>query len=425
MHCSRAVAKDGKLVLPDGMSYRLLVLPGSDRMTQEVAEKIGELARAGVPVIGPKPGQSYSLTDYPRNDERLRRVVADSWDKVRAGATPQQVFEQVGLLPDVEFIGVNMTPEYRKEMGYASPPLCWTHRRTDEADIYFLSNQDRQSRSVDVAFRVEGRIPELWNAETGEIRDAMVRRSKGGRTIVPLQLDPAGSVFVVFHRPSQQADPISRIDPMVDASAALPPLWIENGRVLVSRNGEWVLTRKSGRSHRISIDGVPAVQQIKGPWKMAFPPGRGAPDSIDLPELIPLNEHADFGVKHFSGTATYRKAFDFTPQASSDRKRYFLDLGNVKNLVEVCVNNKTVGVLWKPPYRIEITDALKPGQNSVELKVTNTWKNRLIGDAALPPGQRIGWTALRDVWFKKDAALEPAGLIGPVTIHTVIDKPLQ
>jgi len=166
-----AQARAGKLVLSDGVSYNLLVLPNSDRMTPEVAGKVGELAKAGVAVIGPKPERSYSLTDYPKCDRQLQRIVATSWGNVRDGVSPDKLLGDARLPADVEFIGVDMALVHRGEMEYSSLSFCWNHRKTDEADICFVSNQEREARSVEVAFRATGKQPELWHPETGEIRD--------------------------------------------------------------------------------------------------------------------------------------------------------------------------------------------------------------------------------------------------------------
>ena len=415
---TRAAAKNGRLVLPDGVAYQLLVLPPADRMTPEVAEKIGVPARAGVPIIGNRPTGSISLTGYPECDEKVRRIVDASWKPVRSNATTQAVFKELGLSPDVEFLGVDITPVYREKEEYFSPPLDWNHRQTGEADVYFLSNQDRQPRNVEVAFRATGRVPELWDAETGGIRDAGVWRQEDGRTVVPVRFAPAGSVFVVFRRAAAgQGDPVARISPPETGSrVGMQPLWIENDRAWASENGTWKLTRQSGRTGNLSIGGLPEPRAVSGPWTVTFPPKRGAPKQMDLSELCSLSEHKDPGVKHFSGTATYTCTVALPKMPEGDR--LFLDLGRVANLAEVTVNAKKLGVLWKPPFAVEVTRALQPGKNAITIKVTNTWRNRLIGDAGLSAGERTTWTWYRDTWFDPGASLEPAGLIGPVMLRT-------
>jgi hypothetical protein len=196
----------------------------------------------------------------------------------------------------------------------------------------------------------------------------------------------------------------------------LPPLWIENDRVWASENGKWKLARQSGTDTLVSVHDLPEPESLTGPWTVTFPPERGAPERIELPKLQSLSEYRDPGVKYFSGTAGYTCTFLLPKLRPGDR--LFLDLGRVANLAEVTVNGKHLGVLWKPPMAVEITDAAKEGTNTLRIDVTNTWRNRLIGDAGLPPEQRTTWTWARDRWFGPDASLEPAGLIGPVMLRT-------
>lgn len=503
---TRATAKNGRLVLPDSVSYRLLVLPSADRMTPEVAAKIGELAEAGVPIIGSRPTRSISLANYPQCDAEVRSIVDASWESVRSKATMPTVLDELGLPADVEFLGVDMTPVYRQRMEYWSPQVAWNHRRTSDADIYFLTNQERRPRNVEVAFRITGRVPELWDAETGEIRGAGIWRRENDRTVVPIRFAPAGSVFVVFRRAAGGADPVARIIPpaaLIDAPQPdkleivkatygrpdapldvtetvrglvttrgldlrvlpdpltggidpayrvrkqlrmvyrigqeevtverwdgqtlridipepvwppLPPLWIENDRMWASENGEWKLIRQSGVNALVSVHDLPEPKSVTGPWIVTFPPNHGAPERIELPELQSLSEHQDPGVRHFSGTASYTCTFALPKIGLGDR--LFLDLGRVANLAEVTVNGKHLGVLWKPPFAVEVTDAVKEDANTLTIDVTNTWRNRLIGDAGLPAEQRTTWTWARDRWFNAEATLEPAGLLGPVMLRT-------
>jgi hypothetical protein len=420
---TRASARDGRLVLPDGVSYRLLVLPPSEAMTPELAKKIGELAQAGVPVIGTPPTRSISLTDYPKSDETVRQIVKSSWSKVRTGSSTQAVFDALGLKPDVDFPGVDQKPVYRWESQYFSPPLAWNHRKTADADLYFISNQENQTKDVEAIFRIAGKVPELWDAATGELRDAGVWRQENGRTAVSLRLPPSGSLFVVFRREAGHGDPIAAVTPKNGESTALAPLWIENGQAWAAENGQWKLTRQSGKTRDVSATGVPAPQSVAGPWTVTFPPGQNAPEPIQLAELRSLSEHADVNVKHFSGTAAYEASFVLPPPTAGHR--LFLDLGKVVNLAEVTVNGQNLGVLWKPPYLVEVTAVVKPGTNRLRIEVTNTWKNRLIGDASLPPEQRTTVTHGKDQWFAPKTALEPSGLLGPVVFRTALGEKIE
>lgn len=413
---TRATAKNGRMVLPDGISYRMLVLPRTDHMTPELAEKIGELAIAGVPVLGNLPNQSISLTDYPNCDGKVKKIVGKLWKSVRHNTGTQAVLDELGLLPDVEFIGVDMTPVYREKMEYFSPPLAWNHRKTREADFYFISNQDRKARIVDVAFRIKDKVPEFWDAETGKICDAGVWRQEKDRTIVSMNLSPSGSVFVVFRR-SANIDPVAKITPSFEnREGNLLPLWIQDGAIWASENGDWELTRQSGKTENISLEDLPGPRKISGDWIVSFTPERGAPEEINLPVLQSLSENRVNGVKYFSGTASYKSFFELS--AVNEDDKVFLDLGSVANLAEVSINGKNMGVLWKPPFIIEVSDVIKPGRNELSIAVTNTWHNRIVGDSDLPEESRITWLLYNESRLGPEEDLEPAGLLGPVILRT-------
>jgi len=371
-----ASAKNGKLVMPDGLSYSILVLPSAERMSPELAAKIGQLARSGVPVIGSRPAASISLSDYPECDSEVRRIVDKTWKQVLSDVTLQSVLDEAGLVPDVEFAGVDMSEVWRTEMEYHSAPFVWTHRQAGDSDIYFLSNQERESKGVEVAFRIEGKVPEIWDPSNGEIMDAGTWRVENGRTIISLHFDPAGSVFVIFRRKAGRAD-------------------LEAGK------------------------GVPEAEKTEpvlmtGPWEVEFQPDRGAPARIELDSLRSLSEHPLDGVKYFSGTAAYSNGFQHS--GGREGQRILLDLGDVASLAEVWFNGRYAGTTWKPPYRVDITDALQTGHNEIRIEVTNTWRNRLLGDAGLPEDQRITWTLVKEAWFKPDTLLHAAGLMGPLQI---------
>ncbi|MBC2593666.1 hypothetical protein H5P28_05260 [Ruficoccus amylovorans] len=398
---TRASAKNGRMVLPDGVSYGVLVLPNSMRMSPEVAAKIGELATAGVPVIGPRPNVTYSLTDYPESDRKLQSIVSKTWGNVVQGVTPTEVLQANNTPFDVEFIGADMSwvhrgkkvkknnaswnggsdPEHKPEleMEYSSPTFASIHRRTEDADFYFVSNQELEDRDIEVAFRVTGRQPELWHPETGEMRPLTDWRVEDGRTIIPLTFTPAESYFIVFRE------------------AGEPPA------KTVANFGDYQ-----------------TLGTVEGAWTVDFQPGRGAPDQIELPALASLSENSDEGVKYFSGVATYSRQITAPDAAlkSKHGERILLDLGEVQNVAEVTLNGKALPAVWKPPFRVDVTNVIQPGENTVEIKVANTWKNRLIADAALAPDERVTWTLFREKegWFKpgKDKPI-PAGLIGPVS----------
>lgn len=375
---------DGRLTLPSGMSYKALVVGGDGRMRATLVEKIRELALAGALIACPRPQASPSLKDYPEGDARIAAIAAELWDAGRVvDADAAALLKQAGILPDFE------------------APLQYIHRKTADTDIYFLANPLRNAVDCKALFRVKGRRAEVWHPDTGAMQPAMVVGSRtDGRTELDLQFDPAGSLFVVFR-------------------------------------GE---SRKPGAVVQERPQFVP-LQNLVGPWKVEFPPKLGAPASVALERLAPLNEHSEPGVKYFSGTATYWMDFEV---ASGAGERLRLDLGEVKNIAEVVLNGVNLGILWKPPFAVDITGAAKSGVNRLEVRVTNQWVNRLIGDEQEPadcewePGEhgttlkkwpdwlqkgmprpssgRIAFTTFKH--YEKDSPLLPSGLLGPVTIQT-------
>lgn len=330
------VVKQGRLTLPCGMSYRVLVLPDRITMTPAVARKVHALVEAGAVVTGPKPKASPSLQGYPECDTEVRRIADELWDsgKVISGKPVSQVLADLKIGPDFQADAANM---------------LWIHRRIGSAEVYFVSNQEGAGRIVDCTFRVAGPRPELWDASTGGIRDARTYTNDGELTELPIKFDPSGSVFVVFRSP---------------AAATV-----------------------SGKNW----DDLAPAQEINGEWSVRFDPRWGGPGLVTFGDLSDWAKRNEPGIRYYSGTAVYEKAFDW-PQRDG---RMFLDLGAVKNLAEVWLNGKHLGVLWKPPFRIEITGVLRPWKNQLEVRVTNLWPNRLIGDEQQPDD--CVWNA-EEVW---------------------------
>ncbi len=159
---------------------------------------------------------------------------------------------------------------------------------------------------------------------------------------------------------------------------------------------------------------LPQALELTGSWQIQFPPKLGAPDSATFDHLISWTDSADDGVKYFSGTATYQKDFPLPAGFIGKNRRVYLDLGTVKNLARVSLNGKDLGVLWKAPFRADITDAVRAGNNHLDVKVTNLWPNRLIGDQKQPEGKRITWASVS--LYTAESPLLSSGLLGPVTL---------
>lgn len=241
-------------------------------------------------------------------------------------------------------------------------------------------------------------------------------------------------------------------DPPGQASTGSTPLYeltsSEDGTATLkaSVNGHFVWQTSDGRQHQLEVANVPAAQSVAGPWTLSFPPHWGAPPSVTLDRLISWTESPDNGVKYFSGTATYERDLELPDEPLAAGRELWLDLGAVKNFAEVSLNGTDLGVMWKPPFRVNLTGTARPGHNHLVIKVTNLWPNRLIGDEQLPPdcewnGQQLkAWPQwLLDGqpsptgrytfttwhhWTKSDQPLE-SGLLGPVQVETVETAPLR
>lgn len=413
---TRMSVQDKKLVMPDGMSYRVLALPESQSMTVPVARKIRQLVQDGAVVVGPKPVETPGLTDYPAAEAEVKKIGGEVWGnadgrtvlehrygkgRVFWGRSLPDVLKEMEVQPDVQFAG--------------TPGLRWIHRREQDADLYFISNPKGEPVVATASFRVAGRLPELWHPDTGAIESAPRWQQNGGRTDVALDLDPGGSVFVVFRKPADGEGPGLQ-------KPAEPP---------------------------------PGIVEVTGPWEVRFPAGGGAPEKIAMDQLASWTDNPDAGVKYFSGTASYFKDVDVSPAMLGSNATVTLDLGTVKNVAEVFVNGQACGVLWKPPFRAEIGRALKPGANRLEVRITNLWVNRMVGDEFEPddaewgepfryiyaPGKPVAGRMLAKVpqwlaegkprpsqgrrtfvsfkFFNKDSKLLPSGLLGPVKLESV------
>ncbi|MGI4866085.1 MAG: glycosyl hydrolase [Janthinobacterium lividum] len=376
-----AKVENGRIVLPGGASYGLLVVPGalkmspdSSAMSPEVAKRLGELVKDGATVLLHwRPNHSPGLAGFPAADREVQvhSALLPAMPRGRLLLGPFEVnsFEMLGLERDVTASNAS---------GQRVRGIAWTHRTAPEFDIYFISNQLDSARTIELSLRVAGRQPELWDAVTGETRSATDWKTENGRTTLPLHLDRSGSIFVVFQKPAAQP------------SAHAGPNWQE----------------------------VMPVQTLGGAWQVSFDAKAAGPaQPVNFAQLTDWSKNADATISHYSGTADYRQTFNWKPTKGS-QQRIYLDLGQVANLAEVQLNGKPCGIAWTAPYRVDITDALKKGDNQLRILVTNTWANRLSGDQALPTDQRRTWTPAPSPTAGKP--LLPAGLLGPVTLGSSI-----
>lgn len=417
----------GELVHQNGMRYRLLMLPGTGRATPALLREVVRLAAAGAAVAAPR-----AIT-------RAHGMAADT----AVAALWQQIVATGRAVVAEDFAAVQERFELRPDFQHdADFEVLWIHR-TDGAgaDWYFVSNQSDTAGDVRCTFRVSGRQPELWDAATGSLRDVARFAVHGQHTTVQIPFDPRGAWFVVFRRPASPLAVPPRPSPPRE-----PDLPAESPRVV----DNFTLAFRARPAVEMWIVDGRLIEEVEQPnpmrmdedWEAAFPPGRGAPASVPLSRLLDLSKHADDRIKHFSGTVTYRKTIRRPAvKAPAGETRFWLDLGTVANLAEVLVNGRSLGVLWKRPFRLDVTDALRDGDNQLEIRVTNLWVNRLIGDVpkmaavGVTYGDRNGAIARWPAWVPQDAPppdapvsfagwqqwqaddpLPASGLIGPVTL---------
>ncbi|MHC4399288.1 MAG: glycosyl hydrolase [Planctomycetota bacterium] len=402
---SRMTVKHRRIELPDGMSYHLLVLPELSAMSPDVLRKITAMVEAGATVVGPKPSKAPGLRDYPRADEVVRELADKLWGpcdgervhehslgkgRIVWGKALREILLSDGVGPDFQFTGS------RRDAN-----LDCIHRSIDDAEVYFVANRKNRAEHVQCTFRVKGKAPELWMPDTGEIRPQAVYDPAEDGTTLPLYLDPWGSVFVVF-RATDVGDrvvsvtkdgksPFPEVTTPANGFPSVEVLPSNDARLelRVWKAGTYELKGLHGKIARASVESIPAALEISGAWLVRFSQGWGAPEHVTFEELASWTEHSNPGVRYFSGTATYRREFDLPRVLFREPTCLFLDLGVVKNIAEVTVNGENLRILWKPPFRVEITDAIRPGKNLLEVKVTNLWPNRLIGDQFLPEGKRF------------------------------------
>ena len=535
---NRMSVRDGRIVLPDGMSYRILVMPDSRFMTPEMIGKIERLVRAGAVVVAPKPEKSPSLSGYPDCDARVRQLADRVWGNCN-GTTIKQVRYGRGLIVWGMNLGdllrqMRIKPDFETSDKPGTKRLNWIHRRVGAADVYFVANSTYTPAAIDCTFRQSGKVPELWHPDTGKIEPAPLYSERDGRTTVPIRFDPAGSVFVVFRKPAVESDhlvsatrggsnassavPLPKIvkatygppddpartadvtdkvatmveqlqliipanndsfgDPARDIRKQLVVDYVfdgktysktapEGGEVDLSMGrsrspefelraggasdgggvwlmawdpGEYTLKTARGNVRRLQLKQGATTCEIKGPWTLRFPVGWGAPEQVTLGKLISWTEHSDPGIRYFSGTARYSKDFELPAGMAAGDRTVVLDLGKVKNFAQVTLNGRKLNVLWKEPFRVDVTGVVRAGRNHIEIEVTNLWPNRLIGDEQQPDDCEWNGAVVKQIpkWvidgtkrpnpnrytfatrkqYGRDSPLLESGLLGPVVVRS-------
>lgn len=370
-----ATVKDGLITLPHGTTYRVLVLPRVNTMRPELLAKIKQLIMDGAVVLGTPPTHSPSLQNQPQADEQVKKLSDELWGQVDGvnstsakvgkgmlfnGVGLEEVFSKIGCVEDCKIP--------------AEVPFLFGHRKMDNTDIYFISNQSELTQKANLKFRVKGLRPELFDPMTGRVRDLTEFSSDATGISVPVTLHGYESGFIVFRK-----------------------------------KGESVAGTKN-------FPEPVKVAELKETWNVKFNGKLSNPASIRLDELCDLAKSTNDSIKYFSGNMIYTTTFDFD-RSLSDGEKIYLNLGEVNKLAKVWINEQYVGGVWTMPYSVDISSALKQGKNTLRIDVVNTWVNRMIGDKNLPKEQRETWAGIND--YQPDSPLQKTGLIGPVELESV------
>lgn len=391
---SLAKVENGRIVLPGGANYGLLVVPGNmkmapnggERMSLEVAQKLLDLVKQGATILMmEKPQMEPGWDSGKGNDQKLKQAIDElfsgekttvtdasggqfiQWMKgngyVIQGPYKAATFNELGILKDFQALD-----ESGKQTGF----VAWNHRKEAQKDIYFVANQLEKSRSLELTFRIENKTPELYQPVTGETRSCNQWKTENGHTKLTYRFEPNESLFVIF----------------------------KEGKTTSKTDKNWV-------------EIVPAMN-LSGEWKVQFNPAFGGPpEPVIFQELTDWSKNSDDRIRFYSGTAIYSKTFT-REHAVPQGKPFWLEFGSFANIAEVKLNGQSCGICWTAPFRVRIDQALKQGENKLEIAVTNTWANRLMGDHNLPEEKRITWTTAP--YRLEGKPLLPAGLFGPVRI---------
>lgn len=427
---TRLEVQNGQFVLPDGMTFKLLVLPDLKTMRPNVLQKIRDLVKAGGVVYGSAPHRSPSLQSYPDCDSLVHDIAKEMWqtlvqdhaDNIAYGKG--QIFNKMTLESVLDQLQVPKDVD-----GLQNSQVLWTHRKDEQTDIYFLSNQT--DRTVDIApvFRVSGKIPEIWDPVRGEMSRSGYYQILDQQVRVPLQLDRRESCFVVFRQKRSDAPHIVHVERKGQGTDYLEIEYSDSGDLITHPEspGDYTVTfaDQSKVPFSIKADDVD-VFQVDAPWSVEFQSMHDSPKQLTFAKLESWSEQPDERIRHYSGTASYSTRIQIPDTEFSSDDTIILDLGDVQVMAEVILNGKNLGSLWMPPFQVDVSHALLPGENNLVLHVTNVWKNRLIGDAILK------WDAHQkaaneltvspttfltaNVSIGPDDPLLPSGLLGPVRI---------
>jgi hypothetical protein len=370
----RLSVKDGKFVLPDGMSYSIMVLPPNKTMRPELLAKIEELVKQGGIIFGQAPQKSPSLSNYPECDKDVQELAEKLWNPENKNATG---FNKYGLGQVVDELDLKTTLEtfaiYKDVDINADVPVLWTHRTLPGMEIYFLTNQSEEEVVIEPSFRVKGMKPQLWDAMTGEIRLLNDYTEIDGKTKIPLKMEAHRSWFVVFTNDNKNV----------------------------------------AKGFEENFPQLRTFQTIETDWEVDFQNkniGPKAPVTFNL--LSDWSTSENEKIKYYSGTAIYTTTFDL--ENISEKEAYFIDLGELSVMAHVKLNGKMLGGFWMAPYRLNASGYLNQGKNTIEIEVVNLWRNQLLKDKKLPIEERYTWHLVDDIKINEEP--HSSGLLGPVRL---------
>ncbi|MBS3774405.1 MAG: hypothetical protein KGY70_04415 [Bacteroidales bacterium] len=386
---NRMSVENNKIVLPDGLSYSVMVLPDQNHMPPEVLQKLEKMVREGATIIGKKPVTVPGLDEHARGNTELSNIADKMWTGLDGEDVKTNHYGKGRVIHGLSATEVLLNDGIIRDFSHTkSPDLDFIHRQFEDGDAYFIRNKTEQTFSGECSFRVTGMYSELWDPSTGKQTRITDFSEKEGMTTMNLDLPPHGTVFVVFTDNKRTSQP----------------------------------TRD-----RIALD-IASKQKIEGPWKVTFPEGWGAPAETTFDSLISWTDSDIQGIRYFSGTTTYHKNISIPEEAISNNDEIYISLGKVCDVAEVYVNGTSAGILWKKPFRTDISDLVEPGTNQLKIEVVNCWVNRLTGDMRSKPENRFCRTnqpyiTSDDMGFDNWAEggnetfrLQTSGLLGPVNI---------
>jgi hypothetical protein len=368
----QASVKNGRIVLPGGMNYSVLVLAGGNHMTLAATKHLQLLVKNGATIIGPdKPLGSPSLADGASGDREIRSIADALWGKKESKISQDTSLEKL-------LSGLQVMKDFEAISSKKAAAILYAHRSSGKDEIYFLANHSNEPMAFTGVFRVHGLFPQAWDPEKGTIRAFANFDDDHVRTKVPMTLEANSSIFVVFRE----------------------------GRVAAEADSKL-------------IRDLDAWKTLDGSWNVYFPPINSTKEEKlkIFNELISWTDDKDSFIKNYSGTVIYTREVmvDEIPEGG-----LVLDLGKVQVIASLKINGRDCGNLWKAPYAIDVSPFIHKGKNQLEIKVTNLWVNRLIADAGLPKEEKITWATFNP--YKPGDQLLPSGLLGPVILRVKKNK---